>query len=165
MISFFKKEKPMKDELLKLIQDECVKKDIDLSKITLTGRGLFLICDVLGHMLAKESFQSIGGHINEAPIIAAYTVFNKQTRGFLVEKSIKGSLQAGDRCILIGGIASEELSWSAYTVREFGCKVVKAISVIGDEVTAKNFEAYKLPLEYIFDKKAFKIEEKKLKKG
>ena len=176
----------MRNELLKLIKKEALFKKrivlssgkisnyyIDIRRISLTSKGLYLIANLIWDTIKKDNPTAIGGPtLGADPIVGGVCLLahtkNKKIKGFIVRKKpkkhgrqnlIEGkTLTSKDRVVIIDDVTTTGSSLiNAYsTLKEYKIKVIKAISVVDREEGAKEaFKKLKCPFTSIFSKQDF----------
>src|SRR5215469_10487202 len=144
---------------------------IDLKKTMFDPEGASLLADLLFARIKDEDVDFIGGmEAGGIPIVAAVTMRSwpeKPIKGFFVRKQVKGHgtdqridglLEEGSRVILFedvtttGGSAMQAVE----QVRQFGCTVVKVISVVDRlEGAEENFRVAGINFEALFTRRDF----------
>jgi len=157
---------------------------LDLRSLALSSDGLFWIVFCLHDLLRvedagrsiKTEFDAIGGPcIGADPIVGAF-LYNQgrirnHLRGFLVRKEEKtygkksmviGSVKPGDKVVVIEDVCSTGASLlrACQLIKEHGCEVVQAISVV-DRLAgaARLFDACGIPYKSILTIKDLGIDD------
>jgi len=144
---------------------------VDLKKTMFDPEGASLLADLLFARIKHEDVDYIGGmETGGIPMVAAVTMRSwpeKPIKGFFVRKQVKGHgtdqridglLEEGSRVILFedvtttGGSAMQAVE----QVRQFGCTVVKVISVVDRlEGAEENFRVAGINFEALFTRRDF----------
>lgn len=141
-------EHAAENEFFKLSNGDLSPYYIDLRKITLNARGLWLACELIDHCWSNFEFDvdAIGGPcLGADPLVGGLLKWhgqhNHHTRGFLVRKESKnhgksgliiGSVKPGDHCLLIDDVISSGASIfnAIHALKEFGAEVDYVISIV-----------------------------------
>jgi len=152
---------------------------IDVRKVSLSPKGVYLISNLIFKMIKSEKIDAIGGPtLGADPIVSgvSYIAYKnkKKIKGFLIRKNpkkhgrqklIEGQeLNAGDRVILFDDVATSGSSFikSIEVLKKEKVKVIKAISVIDREEGARqNLAKLGCPLVSLFTKSDFLTKSKK----
>jgi orotate phosphoribosyltransferase len=138
----------------------------DMKRTMFDPEGASLLADLLFDMINAEEVEYIGGlETGAIPIVAALCARSwpeKPIKGFFVRKEIKGHgtdqridglLERGSKVILFedvtttGGSAMQ----AVYQTRQFGCTILKVISVVDRlEGAENNFRAAGITFESLF---------------
>ncbi|MCM8774661.1 MAG: orotate phosphoribosyltransferase [Candidatus Omnitrophica bacterium] len=176
----------MRDKLLKILKKEALFKEkiklssgkisnfyIDVRRVSLSSRGIYLISQIIWDMIKKDNPTAIGGPTLGADPIVAGVCFlanqkGKNLKGFIVRKEpkkygrqnlIEGKeLSKEDRIILVDDVATtgSSLINAISVLYKYKLKVLKAIVVVDREEGAKeSLEKLKCPLYHIFTKRDF----------
>lgn len=176
----------MREELLALIKKEAFFKQqvklssgklsnyyIDIRRISLTGRGIYLISHLFWDAIKNDNINAIGGPtLGADPIVAGVCMIAEQSkvllRGFIIRKTpkehgrqqlIEGKeLLSGERVVLIDDVATSgsSLVKGVGILRQAGAEVIKALAVIDREEGAKeNLTKVNCPLVSLFTKSDF----------
>jgi len=176
----------MRKELLKLIKKDAVFKKrtilssgkisnyyIDIRRISLTSRGLYLIANLIWDIIKKDNPTAIGGPtLGADPIVGGVCLLahtkKKEIKGFIVRKKpkkhgrqnlIEGkTLTPKDRVIIVDDVTTtgSSLINACLTLKKYKIKVIRAISVVDREEGAKQaFEKLKCPFTSIFSRQDF----------
>ena len=146
---------------------------LDLRRVTLSSRGVYLVSNIFLQMLKKEKFSALGGPtLGADPIVAglAYIYFlkNKPIKTFLIRKSpkkhgtqrlIEGPLlKKGQRVVVFDDVATtgKSLVESIKVLNAEKVKVVKAFCIVDrQEGAGQALAKYGVRLESIFLGKDF----------
>ena len=175
-----------KRELLKLLKKDAYLKKrvklasgrisnfyIDVRKVSLNPKGVYLISQLIFALLKDKRVNAIGGPtLGADPIVGGvcYLAYEnkKKLKGFLIRKSpkkhgrqklIEGQvLTSGDRAIIIDDVATSgsSLIKAIEVLKNKKIKLVAALTVVDREEGAKEALAqYKCPLISLFTKSDF----------
>ncbi len=176
----------MKEELLKMIKKEAFFKKritlssgkisnyyIDIRRVSLTSKGLYLISHLIWDMIKKDNPTAIGGPtLGADPIIGGIcllaSVKKRSIKGFIVRKKPKAhghqnliegkKLTSKDKAVIIDDVTTTGSSLiNAYlALKKYKIPVIKAISVVDrDEGAKEAFQKLRCPFASIFTKKDF----------
>lgn len=176
----------MKKELLSLLKKEAFFKKkvtlssgkksnyyIDVRRVSLTSRGIYLISCLLWDLLKDSRVTAVGGPtLGADPLVGGLCTIasqhKKNWRGFLVRKApkkhgrqklIEGQeLSSSDRVVLLDDVATSgsSLIKSIEILRPYKVKILKAVVVVDREEEAReNLSALGCPLFSLFRKNDF----------
>ena len=146
---------------------------IDVRKVSLSPKGVYLISQLIFNLLKSKKITAIGGPtLGADPIVSGvcYLAYKskKKLKGFLIrklpkkhgrQKLIEGQvLASGERAIIVDDVATSgsSLIKSIEVLKKEKIKVVAAISVVDREEGAREALArYKCPLISLFTKSDF----------
>ena len=146
---------------------------IDVRKVSLSPKGMYLISHLIFNLLKNKRITAIGGPtLGADPIVSGvcYLAYKnkKKLKGFLIRKSpkkhgrqklIEGQvLVSGERAVIVDDVATSgsSLIKAIEVLKKEGVKVVAAISVVDREEGAREALArYKCPLISFFTKSDF----------
>ena len=144
-------ERAPKNEPFKLANGDPTSYYINCKKLCLSPVGLNAVVNSLNKHFIPGNFDAIGGPcVGADPIIGGIMFLagmgigqRRNMRGFLVRKTGKdhgngnesriiGSVQKGDRCILVEDVTTtgESALDAVDQLKEFGCEVVKVVAVV-----------------------------------
>jgi len=170
--AFFKKR-------IKLSSGKISNYYIDVRKVSLSPRGIYLISHLVFQLIKKERIDAVGGPtLGADPIVGGVCYLSyknrKRLKGFLIRKSpkkhgrqklIEGQeLRVGDRVILFDDVATSgsSLIKALEVLKKEKIKVVKAITVVDREEGAReNLAKLGCPLISLFTKADFLDTKKK----
>jgi orotate phosphoribosyltransferase len=176
----------MKKELLSLLKKKAFFKKriklssgkisnyyIDVRKVSLSPKGVYLISNLIFRLIKEEKIDAIGGPtLGADPIVSGVCYLSyknkKKLKGFLIRKSpkkhgrqklIEGeALKAGDKVILFDDVATSGSSFikALEVLNKEKVKVIKAICVIDrEEGAGENLAKLGCPLISLFTKADF----------
>lgn len=176
----------MKDELLALLKKEAFFKKriklssgkssnyyIDVRKVSLTPRGIYLISRLVFRLIQNSNINAIGGPTLGADPVVSGVCFlaarhKQKLKGFIVRKSpkkhgrqklIEGQLLvAGDRAVIVDDVATSgsSLLKTIAVLRREKVRVVKALVIVDrKEGAAEALAAQRCPLISIFTRDDF----------
>jgi orotate phosphoribosyltransferase len=144
---------------------------VDLKKTMFDPEGASLLADLLFSKIKDADVDYIGGmETGGIPIVAAIVMRSwpeKPIKGFFVRKQVKGHgtdqridglLEEGSRVILFEDVTTTGGSamYAVEQVRQFGCTVLKVISVVDRlEGAEANFRAARIAFESVFTRSDF----------
>ncbi len=146
---------------------------IDVRKVSLSPKGLYLISHLVFALLKDKKINAIGGPTLGADPIVSGVCFlahkhNRRLKGFLIRKSpkkhgrqklIEGQiLTAGEKVVIVDDVATSgsSLIKAIKVLKHAGIKVTAALAVVDREEGAKEALArYQCPLISLFTKSDF----------
>ena len=146
---------------------------IDVRKVSLSPKGVYLISHLIFNLLKPKKVTAIGGPtLGADPIVSGvcYLAYKnkKKLKGFLIRKSpkkhgrqrlIEGQvLASGERAVIVDDVATSgsSLIKAIEVLKKEGVKVVAAMSVVDREEGAREALArYRCPLISLFTKSDF----------
>ena len=146
---------------------------IDVRKVSLNPKGLYLISKLIFGLLRKERLSAIGGPtLGADPIVSGVCILayqdKKPLKGFLIRKTpkkhgrqklIEGQIpKPGERVVIVDDVATSgsSLIKSIEVLKKSKIRVIKAITVVDREEGAReNLAKLNCPFISLFKKREF----------
>ncbi|MCF7908035.1 MAG: orotate phosphoribosyltransferase [Candidatus Omnitrophica bacterium] len=172
LLSLLKKEAFLKKRV-KLASGKISNFYIDVRKVSLSPKGVYLISRLAFNLIKKDSIQAIGGPtLGADPIVSGVCLLaykrNKKLKGFLIRKTPKKhgrqklvegqDLKSGMKVVIVDDVATSggSLIKSIEILKQERIKVVKALVVVDrEEGATENLAALNCPLVSLFRKSDF----------
>jgi len=172
LLSLLKKEAFLKKRV-KLSSGKISNFYIDVRKVSLSPKGVYLISQLVFGLIKNESIQAIGGPtLGADPMVSGVCLLayknKKRLKGFLIRKSpkkhgrqklIEGQeLKPGMKVVIVDDVATSggSLIKSIEVLRKAKIKVVKAVVVVDrEEGASENLKKLSCPLVSLFKKSDF----------